>query len=897
MNNKFKNPLKNKIADQDIEQILQQRSQKAKVSKDQAHKLKEIERRRKPVQSNLPFDSIRDGIIKLKNGSFVKIYEITPINFDKRRKEEQDFIVSTLAEIYRIPGINKVHVKEVTKAVDPQRYINIIKNKIKKETNLKTIDMADNYIDLINRFSSGSDSAITRKFYFIVECPGHLVGGRYSEISGFFSNITTLISSKFNSMENTIANVFSSGDQIDEDESLYNILYSWFNPRTSINDKLSDRFKLLMDLKCKERGIDMKNTPKSELPQLSVNDLVGPRGLSFSDPDCFVMDGMYYTSLYVKSDGFPSGEIFPAWASQFSRAYGEGIEVDIFIERDNNTSSRVNDISRSKRLNSSSARTGNADDSDAHALSNLVSSSEYLLSKIQDAGESFFFFGLMITISATTKDELNQKVSFIKDNLQTQFIDVAQPVLKMQKVFESIMPVCDIHKDLFKVMKRNITELDLAAVSYLYTTVEIGDDDGVFMGINTSNGSMCIIDLFNTDSYKNANMVILGTSGAGKTFTGILFCLRMRITGIQVFILAPLKGHEFQRSCEAIGGSYINLKSSSPHRINIMDIRFPKQSTDYLLDGDELDEFGFSEILLIKKIQQLGIFFSLLIPNMDDEDESIMQQAILNAYGKKGILNDNSNRSLFVNPDAEILEFKKMPILKDVYEELINFENNGYKRIRSVRVVMEKFVKGIDTMFNGETNVDLDNKYTVLDISKVSANNMAIAMFVCIDYCWDIIQADRTEKQVIFIDETWILLNTNHLAANFVFEIFKTIRGYRGSAIAATQDFNDFYILEGGKYGKAIINNSAIKILLQLEEQEVEIIEDAFNLTNQERTMITKFQRGNGFLVANNMKVPISIEPSPLEFDLITTDGAQLSRISAEKNMQIENNISRRRGG
>ena len=181
--------------------------------------------------------------------------------------------------------------------------------------------------------------------------------------------------------------------------------------------------------------------------------------------------------------------------------------------------------------------------------------------------------------------------------------------------------------------------------------------------------------------------------------------------------------------------------------------------------------------------------------------------------------------------------------------------------------------------------MDLSNPYTVLDISELTGDLLVVGMFVALDYVWDKAKEDRTKEKAIFIDEIWQLIgaSSNTMAAEFCLEIFKIIRGYGGAAIAATQDLTDFFALEGGKYGKGIINNAKTKIILNLEDDEAMRVQDALKLTDAEISNITRFERGNGLISTNNNHITVEFKASKLEKQLITTDRYELSQILKER--------------
>lgn len=379
--------------------------------------------------------------------------------------------------------------------------------------------------------------------------------------------------------------------------------------------------------------------------------------------------------------------------------------------------------------------------------------------------------------------------------------------------------------------------------------------------------SLVIVDIFNSRVYKNANLAIIGTSGAGKTFTMQLLALRMRRKGTQVFILAPLKGHEFLRACKNVGGEFISISPASKQCINIMEIRRVDQTANAIIDG-VINENS----ILARKIQQLHIFFGLLIPDMTHEERQLLDETLIRTYALKGITHDND--SLIDPTDPE--KYREMPILEDVYNLLIESQET-----RRMGNILNRLVHGSAKTFNQQTNVDLSNPYTVLDISELTGDLLTVGMFVALDFVWDKAKEDRTKEKAIFLDEVWQLIgsSSNSMAAEFVLEIFKIIRGYGGSAVCATQDLSDFFSLDGGKYGKGIINNAKTKIILNLEDDEAMRVQDALKLTDAEIANIIRFERGNGLISTNSNHITVEFKASDLEKQLITTDRYELSQI------------------
>ncbi|WP_322201224.1 VirB4 family type IV secretion system protein [Acutalibacter intestini] len=471
---------------------------------------------------------------------------------------------------------------------------------------------------------------------------------------------------------------------------------------------------------------------------------------------------------------------------------------------------------------------------DYEELTNSIQAGYFIKQGIANNNEDLFYMSVFITISARTYEELVWRKQQMVDMLKSMDMQVSDCRFQQEQALCSVMPFLKLDSSLERKSQRNVLTSG-AASTYMFTSFEMSDDTGVLLGVNRHNNSLCIVDLFDTRKNKNANLNLLGTSGAGKTFTLQLLALRMRMRGIQCYILAPIKGHEFRRACNRIGGQYIKIAPGSPHCINVMEIRHTISPEMELIDGDS----GEEDSMLARKIQQLMIFFSLLIPDMSNEEEQMLDEALIKTYADFGITHDND--SLYLDSKATPPKMKKMPILGDLHKNLL--ENPLTKR---VAIIVSRFVTGSAQSFNQQTNVDLSNKYIVLDLSELKGKLLPVGMMIALDYVWDNVKANRTKKKTIMIDEIWQLVgaSSNKQAADFCLTIFKTIRGFGGAAISATQDLSDFFGLEDGKYGRAIINNSKNKIILNLEPDEARYVQEVLKLTKNVTRSITRFERG-----------------------------------------------------
>lgn len=818
------------------------------------------------TQDFIPIKNLEHGIIETTDGRYIKILEIEPINFMLRSEEEQYEIICSFASWLKISPVH-LQFKSITRKADSDKHIAMLRKEMETEESEQCKKLSEGYIRLIK--DVGSREALTRRFFLIF---------RYEELrrnenSDYGQICSTLLTAE----QNARAYFMQCGNNIlqpkDPDEATAEILYMFFNRRSCVEEPFHSRVdRIVLDTmaaKNKVIGID-------PIPHIRMAHFIAPRGIDLTHRNYIIMDGLYYSFLYIKGNGYPN-KVRAGWMSSLINA-GEGIDVDVFLKRENR-SKTIDKVAQRIRLNRTKLKSMQDTSTDYEELAGSIQAGYFIKQGIANYNEDLFYMSVFVTVSARTYEELMWRKQQMTDMLKSMDMYVSDCSFQQEDALRTVMPFLQISLKLEKKSKRNVLTSG-AASTYMFTSFEMSDDTGVLLGINRHNNSLCIVDLFDTKKNKNANLNLLGTSGAGKTFTMQLLALRMRMRGIQCYIIAPIKGHEFRRACNRIGGQFIKIAPGSPHCINIMEIRHTISP-----EMELIDELDYSEMdsLLAQKIQQLMIFFSLLIPDMTNEEEQMLDEALIRTYGKFGITHDND--SVYADRNAVPPKMKTMPILGDLHEELQ--KNEMTKRIA---VIVSRFVTGSAQSFNQQTNVDLSNKYIVLDLSELKGKLLPVGMMIALDYVWDKIKSDRTKKKAIMIDEIWQLIGagSNRMAAEFCLEIFKVIRGFGGAAISATQDLSDFFGLEDGRYGRAIINNSKNKIILNLEPDEAEFVRDTLKLTKTEIRSITRFERGEALICSNNSKVPVIIKASKEEQEMITTDRAELEAILKERQHEAD---------
>lgn len=324
--------------------------------------------------------------------------------------------------------------------------------------------------------------------------------------------------------------------------------------------------------------------------------------------------------------------------------------------------------------------------------------------------------------------------------------------------------------------------------------------------------------------------------------------------GIQQFVIDP--DREYLKLCEKLGGTII--KFGTQQMINPLGIR-----------EITLEE---GESFLRNKLSKLSLFFSILFEDISDEEKSLLEEKILECYADKGIYEENYSLYEF-DENSKLLKKKKfkapdkMPILEDLFILL-----KKDKKLKKFATILKPYISGSKQYFNNYTNVNTENKLIVVDIHDISVEEIPIVMFIVTDFFWDKIKEDRSKKKILYLEEVWKMIHKNEDTADFVFKLFKTIRKYGGAATAITQDISDFFLLEDGKYGKGILNNSSIKCVFQMEENDIHILSNVMQLSEEEKYRLINMPRGTSIIHADRNTLMVDVISSEKEHQYISTE-------------------------
>lgn len=470
---------------------------------------------------------------------------------------------------------------------------------------------------------------------------------------------------------------------------------------------------------------------------------------------------------------------------------------------------------------------------------------KYIRKELQINNEDMYFLYIYLTLFSTNKKELEYNLDKIEGILQSKGLQTRRTNFRQEQLFISCLPLMENKEELKIIGKRNILTSGLIS-TYPFISSSIVEEEGIYVGNNMYNNSLILIDRYNTNKYKNANMCIFGTSGAGKSFYTKLLILRNTLLGIEQYVIDPER--EYNNIAQNLGGTIIKIGPTSENYINIFDIR--KESI-------EENEHGY----LATKIGKLIGFFNLIFGELNEEEKAILEEKLIQTYKKKNI--SFNDKTLYKK--GKFKTTKDMPILEDLYN---NFDD---ERTKKFKIKLIPFIKGSLKFFNNYTNIELNKKLIIADVYELGEENMKYGMYLFTELFWDKIKINRKIKKAIYLDEIWRLIGvtSNKEVAKFIYKIFKTIRKYGGSSVAITQDISDLFSLENGTYGKSILNNSSIKTFFSLEEENIKLLAQYSNLSEKEKMEIKSLRRGECLTFVGDEHVLISIEASDFERKII----------------------------
>lgn len=601
-------------------------------------------------------------------------------------------------------------------------------------------------------------------------------------------------------------------------------------------------------------GPERPDLSELEAGSTTILDILSPTAIDTKSRDYIVVDGVFHAYLYITGYGY-STTVGSCWLAPLVEA-GEGVNVSFSFTRQNREKI-LSKIAQTTMLNRSRMRDVGDTRQDYEELDSAITSGLYLKDVMNRQGEDFYYMHTLIEMVADDPDTLEQRVTAVEKLCVSVDMIARRCDYANEQGFLSTLPLVALDADIERKSRRNALTTGVAA-AFPFVSYEHSDRNGIFLGLNLYNKSPVFLDPYDDYKYTNGNWWIGGNSGADKSVT--LQCLagRLREQGKRVVCVIPKKGHEFRPNCEQLGGLYLRLSPSSRDCPNIMAIR--RKTLDAYAGIQELA--ARDDSVLADKISRLIIWYSLQKKDLTEEDKNYLDASLVECYDRYGITFDNAS---VVDENGA---FKEMPIIPDWYNVLLEKPETKH-----LAVVLTRYVTGSAAAMGRRNHISIDNKYIVLDTSGMPDDLILPGIYWAIDVANDIIMNAGGELSALIADELWSLVGagSNPLAAAYVQEMVKTIRGLGGIAITSTQGMQDLFSLEGGKYGKGILDSSRIKFVMQMEEQEARLIQQILNLSEEEVRQITRFRRGEGLLCIGYNHVPVAFHVTKKEYDAITT--------------------------
>jgi type IV secretory pathway VirB4 component len=472
---------------------------------------------------------------------------------------------------------------------------------------------------------------------------------------------------------------------------------------------------------------------------------------------------------------------------------------------------------------------------------------ENLRDQLTQGTEKFFQYGLYVTLYEKKVEDLDKLTERVELMLGGQLVTSRRSFFQTEQGFNSTLPIGN--DELMIGFNMNSSP---AAASFPFMSSDLTSDTGVLYGINRHNNSLVIFDRF---SLQNANYTVFATSGAGKSYAIKLEVLRSLMMGADVIIIDPEM--EYKHLSDAVGGTYINVSLSSESKINPFDL--PRAVGSQLEAGDILR----SAVIAMKGLVRIMLQDQ---NNPQDRlthgDDSLIDRALLETYAKKDITADSDLTKI------------QAPLMED-FQEVLNGLEGGEKLAGR----LEKYTRGTFAgLFNNPTNVDMKNQLVIYSVRDLEDELRPMAIYMIVNYIWNVVRSNL-KKRILVIDEAWWLMQHED-SAKFIFALVKRARKYYLGVTTITQDVNDFL---GSQYGKAILNNSALRLLLKQSSAAIDSVAQIFLLTEGEKYLLLEAAVGEGIFFAGTKHAAIKVVASYTEDQLITSDPRQLLEIEDAK--------------
>ena len=830
------------------------------------------------IQAWLPIKDIVQGVVVTRDKRFVKVLELLPVNFYTMSSMDKSAAIEDFAAYLKIAPAN-LQINVLTQPFDLNGYLKLLKGYLEQETNERCRAMLEESIEYVPQLVKRE--ALTHRFFLSFSYdPSMKAADHTPEAIAAVLNEKAEVARRY---------LDRCGVAVLEpeyaDNFILDLFYKIINKHTSQHIRLPDGvFDMLGmvhgiydedTLKAleteaaapsgkKKRKLFSRNKTISPLSRLeagatTIPDLIAPPDIDTHHADYLLLDGVYHAYLYISGYGY-STVVGKGWLTSLIEA-GEGVSLSFQLVKQPREKT-VNAIGQTTMINRSRMRDVGDTRQDFEELGDAIGAGLYLKEGMNREGQDFYYMHTLIEVIADDPDTLEQRMTAVETLCVASDMLAKRCEYKHEQAFLSFLPLLISDPDIERKSRRNALTSGVAA-SFPFASFELSDQKGIFLGLNLYNRSPVFLDFYDDYKYTNGNFAGFGNTGAGKSV--LLQCIGKRVREQQrkVIYIVPEKGHEYIPLCESLGGQYIKLGPSSDDSIGLMDIRrFRDDPYNARTKGLRHDS------LMAEKVSWLTGWYSLNKKNLTEEDRAYIDAALIECYNNFGITFDNA--SVF---EEDGVTPKRMPVIKDWYDVLMSKPQTEH-----LATVLTRYVSGSAISMGGPCNIDPDNPYTVIDLSGLPDDLMLPWVYAATGFATDIILQNGDVGTALLSDELWKLVgaHSNPLAADYTVRMVKLIRSQGGIAGVTSQGMADMMALDGGKYGKSILDSCRIKMVMQMEEQEARLIQKVLNLTEEETKMITRFHRGEGLLCIGHNHVPIAVHVSPKEYDAITTSPTDL---------------------
>lgn len=804
------------------------------------------------TQEYLPIKAIRDGFVITPDNRYVGIIEIMPSNFFQKSKEKQKQMSKAFETIFR-SNIAILHFKIISDTSNPTELIRSMQKNCLKKDNPKALETLQDNINTALRL--GNQGAVSIRYLLSFEYNGNLNTSKERNEAEILQAMKEERANIVNILNNALTDPILDTNPTNATAER---LYYYFNRNTVRNESLQSRHIRI----AKDIGIYNKLTGENKT--VTFKDLIAPKGIDFRSRKFIYSDGSYYTYLALDPNTYP-GLVETGWLNCLLS--GSFVDLDIICKKLPKKTvqillSQYNKMSGGVLTSISQARR----EARARSKANI----DYIIKHLK-AGDELYDTAIIITLKADTKRELNSLRRLYRRALKNNGLNTKSCFLDVEDYYKMTMPFTYITKPFYQ-KKHPLTSTALGSL-YMFTAYQLYDPSGFLLGTNKENSTLVAPNNYDTQMYNNGNILILGTSGAGKTFTQETIGTRMHSNGIRSSFIIPKKGYEYKPGCDMVDGTYVKLGPGFNDCVNILAI-YPEGTINKSAVSEDVQLESGS--LLMKKVNNIKTWLELLSDKPFTSTLSAkLDKKIIETYNEKGITDDN--RTIFYEDGV----LKEMPIISELQAKFLS-DKNDFELIE-VANLLNPFTEGSFKNLNGQTNINLDNSYIVFDCDEddIGSKLLPAILYIPYEYVYNITKSNPLIKNAIFLDEVWKMMK-HASCAEQVQNMVKLVRGYGGCTIIATQELRDF-LGASGNFGYSVINLSELLILLNMKPEELELVKTTLKLSDEDCSKIATYKKGDGMIVSNGNKTEVKIIPSERELYTLTTDINLKQQLAAQR--------------